>query len=62
MFLLNTHLFPDSANTYDSLAEIHWLLGNIDEAITGYEKVLRMQPDNDYAERQLAKLKSVTNE
>ena len=62
VFLLNTHMFPDSANTYDSLAETYWLLGNIDEAIIGYEKVLKMQPDNDYAERQLAKLKSVTNE
>jgi tetratricopeptide (TPR) repeat protein len=62
VFLLNTHMFPDSANTYDSLAETYWLLGNIDEAIIGYEKVLKMQPDNDYAERQLAKLKSITNE
>ena len=62
VFLLNTHLFPDSANAYDSLAETYWRLGNIDEAITGYEKVLRMQPDNDYAARQLAKLKTLTNE
>jgi CubicO group peptidase (beta-lactamase class C family) len=62
VFLLNTHMFPDSANTYDSLAETHWRLGNIDAAIIGYEKVLKMQPDNEYAQRQLAKLKSVTNE
>jgi tetratricopeptide (TPR) repeat protein len=62
VFLLNTHIFPDSANTYDSLAETHWRLGKIDEAIIGYEKVLKMQPDNEYAQRQLAKLKSVTNE
>jgi tetratricopeptide (TPR) repeat protein len=62
VFLLNTHMFPDSANTYDSLAETYWLLGNIAEAINGYEKVLKMQPDNNHAERQLAKLKSITNE
>ncbi len=62
VFLLNTHLFPDSANTYDSLAETNWLLGNIDEAIIGYEKVLKMQPDNEYAQGQLAKLNSIINE
>lgn len=59
VFLLNNHMFPDSANTYDSLAETYWLLGNIEEAISGYEIVLKMQPDNDYAESQLAKLKSL---
>lgn len=62
VFLLNAHMYPDSANVYDSLAETHWLLGNIDEAITGYEIVLKMQPENEYAERQLAKIKSQTNE
>jgi tetratricopeptide (TPR) repeat protein len=55
-------MFPDSANTYDSLAETHWLLGNIDEAIKGYEKVLQLQPDNDYAQRQLTELKSTIDE
>ena len=62
VFLLNTHLFPDSANTYDSLAEAHWRLGHIDEAIAGYGKVLEMQPDNEYAANQLAKLRSMGSE
>ncbi len=62
VFLLNVHMFPDSANTYDSLAETHWLLGNIDEAIKDYEKVLQLQPDNDYAQRQLTELKSTIDE
>lgn len=62
VFLLNTQLFPDSANTYDSLAEANWLLGNIDAAISGYKKVLKMQPDNEYAEGQLAKLRSIKND
>lgn len=62
VFLLNVYMFPASANTYDSLAETYWLLGNIEEAISGYEKVLTMQPDNDYAESQLAKLRSLSNE
>ena len=26
VFTLNTQLFPSSANTYDSLAEAHWLM------------------------------------
>jgi len=62
VFLLNVHMFPNSANTYDSLAETHWLLGNIDEAIKWYEKVLKMQPDNEYAQRQLTDLKSTVDE
>ena len=62
VFLLNTHLFPESANTYDSLAEIHWLLGNIEAAMTGYETVIRMQPDNDYATGQLNKLRSLDHQ
>lgn len=62
VFLLNSYLFPDSANTYDSMAETHWLLGNIDAAIIGYEKVLGMQPENNYARDQLAKLKSLETE
>jgi len=62
VFLLNIHMFPNSPNTYDSLAETHWLLGNIDEAIKGYEKVLQLQPDNDYAQRQLTELKLAIDE
>ena len=59
VFLLNNPMFPNSANTCDSLAETYWLLGNIEGAISGYEIVLKMQPDNDYAASQLAKLRSL---
>ena len=59
VFTLNTQLFPSSANTYDSLAEAYWLLGNGIKAIELYNKVLLLQPDNTNAKKQLQKIKSV---
>lgn len=56
IFKLNVHLFPQSANTYDSLAETYWKLGDIKQAIAGYEKTLKLQPNNENAKRQLSKL------
>lgn len=58
-FKLNTYLFPLSANTYDSLAEIHWLLGHTHKAIEYYKKVLGLEPENKYAEEQLEKLREI---
>ena len=45
VFRLNTELYPQSANTFDSLAEGLWRSGDIDAAITQYEKALGMDPD-----------------
>jgi tetratricopeptide (TPR) repeat protein len=56
VFTLNTQLFPASANTYDSLAEVHWLLGDSKTAIKLYNKVLQLQPENNNAKRQLKKI------
>lgn len=59
IFKLNTYLFPLSANTYDSLAETYWLLGQTKKAIVHYEKVLGLKPDNKHAKEQLKKLKNI---
>ena len=56
VFKLNTHLFPLSYNTYDSLAEGYWHLGNYSKAIEGYQKVLELKSDNAYAKGQVEKL------
>lgn len=56
VFKLNVHLFPQSYNTYDSLAEGYWYLGDYAKAINGYKKVIELQPNNDYAQGQIKKL------
>lgn len=58
VFTLNTQLFPASANTYDSLAEAYWLLGDSKKAIKLYNKVIALQPDNNNAKNQLKKIKA----
>jgi CubicO group peptidase (beta-lactamase class C family) len=40
IFQLNTQLYPDSANTYDSLAEAHMKKGDKKQAIALYRKAL----------------------
>jgi len=40
IFQLNTELYPDSANTWDSLAEAHMKKGDRKQAIALYRKAL----------------------
>jgi CubicO group peptidase (beta-lactamase class C family) len=44
VFKLNTQLYPDSANTYDSLAEAHMKNGDRKQAIALYRKALETLP------------------
>ena len=60
IFKLNTDLHPQSANTYDSLAEAYMDSGDKHLAIEFYEKSLVLNPDNSNAISQLKKLKSTT--
>ncbi|QWV04471.1 serine hydrolase [Pseudoalteromonas shioyasakiensis] len=60
VFKLNTHLYPNSYNTFDSLAEAYWYLGNLKQAIANYNQVLKLKPDNAHAKKQLAKLAELT--
>jgi len=53
---LNTHLFPDSANTWDSLAELTLYLGDRDAAIELYRKALEADPGFENARRKIAEL------
>jgi len=49
VFQLNTLLFPNSSNVYDSYAETLESLGNRKEAIINYKKSLELDPNNTNA-------------
>ena len=45
IFKINTELFPESANAWDSLAEAFWKSGDTTRAVELYTKVIAMDPD-----------------
>jgi len=49
IFRLNCRLFPDEANTYDSLAEAFLKIGDLESALINYEKALELDPKLDSA-------------
>ncbi|MBN1452353.1 MAG: MBL fold metallo-hydrolase [Anaerolineales bacterium] len=55
---LNTQVYPDSANPYDSLGETYAASGEVALAIQSYEKALGINPDMPSAIEALKKLKS----
>lgn len=55
-FRMNTLLFPESANTYDSYAEALMAAGFREEAVSMYRKSLRLDPRNEMAKRNLQRL------
>ena len=56
VFQYGIELFPDAWNTYDSLAEAYAVVGEKDLAIAHYKKSLELDPENDNAVTELAKL------
>ncbi len=57
LFELNVKAYPDSWNTYDSLAEAYLADGNKELAVLYYEKSLKLNPENSHAVSQLKNLK-----
>ncbi len=51
IFELNTKLYPDKYNTFDSLGECLLILGKKDKAIKAYRKSLDLNPKNETARR-----------
>lgn len=51
IFKLNTELYPNGFNTYDSYGECLMALGKKKEAIKAYQKSLVLNPENDNARR-----------
>jgi D-alanyl-D-alanine-carboxypeptidase/D-alanyl-D-alanine-endopeptidase len=56
IFKLNVSLYPQSANTYDSLGETYAAMGNKELAIKNYKRSLELNPKNQNAVEQLKKL------
>lgn len=56
IFKLNVHLYPISANVYDSVAEAYAALGHRTLAIQNYKRSLELDPRNTNAVQQLKKL------
>jgi 3-oxoadipate enol-lactonase len=57
LFKLNVLAYPNSWNTYDSLAEAYMTDGNKETALLYYEKSLKLNPENNNAVEQIQKLK-----
>ena len=53
---LNTELFPEAFNTWDSLGEAHMKLGNDAKAISSFEKSLDLNPGNTNAQEMIARI------
>ena len=56
IFKVNTEMYPQSSNTFDSLAYAFMNAGERDLAIKNYEKSLELNPKNDNAVQMLKKL------
>jgi CubicO group peptidase (beta-lactamase class C family) len=57
VFELNTRVFPEAFNTWDSLGEAHMELGHDEEAIRAYERSLELNPSNANAEEMIARIR-----
>ena len=53
---LNTELFPEAFNTWDSLGEAHMKLGNDAKAVSSFEKSLDLNPGNTNAQEMIARI------
>jgi CubicO group peptidase (beta-lactamase class C family) len=56
VFRLNTEDFPNSANTWDSLAEGYMVKGDKKQAIENYKKSLELNPNNKGAAERIKEL------
>ncbi len=60
VFTMNTQMFADSANTWDSLAEAYWKAGDLVKATEYYNKAIELDPKGgvgDNARTMLKKMK-----
>jgi len=57
VFLLALHIYPKSANLYDSLAEAYLFKKDFQNALTSFEKSLELNPENQNAINRLKQLK-----
>ncbi|MGB5237715.1 MAG: S41 family peptidase [Flavobacteriaceae bacterium] len=62
VFGMNTEFFPDSANTWDSLAEAYWRAGDKLKAEEYYNKAIGMDPDGAVGANAKEMLKNMKSE
>ena len=53
VFKLNVTLHPESANTYDSLADGYEAIGNNEQAIVNYRQALKLDPNKKHSAERL---------
>ena len=53
IFRLNTIVFPDSWNVYDSYGEVLLKMGDKAAAIKAYQQSVKLNPDNEHGKRVL---------
>ncbi len=58
VFEMNSRLYPESFNTWDSLAEAYMKKGNNKKAIKYYKKSLALNSKNDNARKMLGKIEN----
>ncbi len=56
---MNTQLFPESANAWDSLAEAYWKAGAIDKAKEYYKKAVSLDPNGNIGANAMRMLKEM---
>jgi CubicO group peptidase (beta-lactamase class C family) len=57
VFKLNTTLNPEIANTFDSLGEAYGMNKQYKKSLENYQKVLMINPENQWAKKQIEALK-----
>ena len=58
IFKLNTMIAPESSNAWDSLAECYFKMKSFDDSLRCYRKSLELNPQNDNAERMIARMET----
>jgi tetratricopeptide (TPR) repeat protein len=59
VFKLNVSLYPESSNTYDSLADGYFAAGDKALAIKNYKRSLELNPKNTHAMERLKELERI---
>ncbi len=59
LFEFNTQLFPNAANPWDSLAEMHLYLGNKEKAKEYYKKAIQLDPEGEVGKNARSRLNTI---
>ena len=58
VFTLNTLLFPNSSNAWDSMGECYFNLKDYSLSLQYYQKSIELNPDNENGKRMIERLKA----